>query len=101
MAVQSHWFSVGSIVIWAEAGVGAVATQSMIEMSYGPLGLALMRAGKSPAETLAALTSVDNEHELRQVAMVDRRGRVAVHTGRRCVADAGHEIGEGFSAQAI
>ncbi|MCJ7530510.1 MAG: DUF1028 domain-containing protein [Anaerolineales bacterium] len=100
VAVQSHWFSVGSIVIWAEAGVGAVATQAMIEMSYGPLGLALMRAGKSPAETLSALTSVDNEHELRQVAMVDRRGRVAVHTGPRCVADAGHEVGEGFSVQA-
>jgi len=100
VAVQSHWFSVGSIVIWAEAGVGAVATQAMIEMSYGPLGLALMLAGKPPAETLAALTSADNGHEMRQVAMVDRRGRVAVHTGPRCVADAGHEIGEGFSAQA-
>lgn len=100
VAVQSHWFSVGSIVIWAEAGVGAVATQSMVEISYGPLGLALMRAGKSPAETLAALTSADHEHEARQVAMVDRQGRVAVHTGRRCIADAGHETGEGFSVQA-
>ena len=100
VAVQSHWFSVGSVVTWAEAGVGAVATQSLVEISYGPLGLALMRAGKTPAEALAALLAADESRELRQVAMVDTQGRVATHTGTRCIADAGHETGESFSVQA-
>jgi uncharacterized Ntn-hydrolase superfamily protein len=100
VAVQSHWFSVGSVVAWAEAGVGAVATQSLVEISYGPLGVALMRAGKSAPEALAALLAADEGHDLRQVAMVDREGRVAVHTGARCIADAGHAAGEGFSVQA-
>jgi len=102
VAVQSHWFSVGSLVTWAEAGVGAVATQALVEVSYGPLGLALMRAGKSAPEALAALLAADGDggRELRQVAMVDAQGRVAAHTGARCIADAGHEIGTGFSVQA-
>ena len=100
VAVQSHWFSVGSVVTWAEAGVGAVATQALVEISYGPLGLALMRAGKPAAEALAALLAADAERELRQVAMVDAEGRVATYTGARCIADAGHEAGEGFSVQA-
>jgi len=99
-AVQSHWFSVGSVVTWAEAGVGAVATQAFVESSYGPLGLTLMRAGKSAPEALAALLAADEGRELRQVAMVDAQGQVAVHTGARCIADAGHESGEGFSVQA-
>ncbi len=98
--VQSHWFSVGSIVTWAEAGVGAVATQSMVEPSYGPLGLALMKAGKSPQEALNGLLAADNGCSLRQVAMVDAQGRVATHTGARCIAEAGHIQGEGFSVQA-
>ena len=100
VAVQSHWFSVGSVVAWAEAGVGAVATQALVEVSYGPLGLALMRAGKSAPEALSALLAADKERELRQVAMVDTQGGVAVHTGDRCIADAGHEAGDGFSVQA-
>jgi uncharacterized Ntn-hydrolase superfamily protein len=100
MAVQSHWFSVGSVVAWAEAGVGAVATQALVEASYGPLGLALMRAGKPAPEALAALLAADEGRDLRQVAMVDVEGRVAVHTGARCIADAGHEAGTGFSVQA-
>jgi uncharacterized Ntn-hydrolase superfamily protein len=100
VAVQSHWFSVGSVVAWAEAGVGAVATQALVEASYGPLGLALMRAGKPAPEALAALLAADEGRELRQVAMVDAGGRVAVHTGARCIADAGHEAGTGFSVQA-
>lgn len=100
VAVQSHWFSVGSVVAWAEAGVGAVATQSLVEVSYGPLGVALMRAGKPAPEALAALLAADEGRDLRQVAMVDGEGRVAVHTGARCIADAGHESGEGFSVQA-
>ena len=100
VAVQSHWFSVGSVVTWAEAGVGAVATQSLVEVSYGPLGLALMRAGKSAGEALTALLAADEGRDLRQVAMVDAQGRVAVHTGPRCIAEAGHAVGPGFSVQA-
>ena len=100
VAVQSHWFSVGSVVSWAEAGVGAVATQAMSEISYGPLGLELMRAGKSAQQALAALLAADDGRQLRQVAMLDASGRVAAHTGRRCIAEAGHVAGEGFSVQA-
>jgi uncharacterized Ntn-hydrolase superfamily protein len=99
-AVQSHWFSVGATVTWAEAGVGVVATQALAEVNYGPLGLALMRAGKTPAETLQALLSIDDRREMRQVAMVDAQGRVATHTGSHCMADAGHAGGESFSVQA-
>lgn len=99
-AVQSHWFSVGSLVIWAEPQVGVVATQALVEVSYGPLGLQLMRAGKSASEALAGLTAIDSVQDMRQVAMVDALGRVAAHTGARCMADAGHIIGEGFSVQA-
>ncbi len=100
VAVQSHWFSVGSVVSWAEAGVGAVATQSLVDVRYGPLGLALMRAGFSAPQALAALLAADDGRDLRQVAMVDALGRVAVHTGSRCIPEAGHIVGEGFSVQA-
>ena len=100
VAVQSHWFNVGAMVPWAEAGVGAVATQSFVDPSYGKLGLDLMRAGKSAPEALRALLAADPERETRQVAMVDARGRVAVHTGNLCIAEAGNETGEGFSCQA-
>jgi len=100
VAVQSHWFSVGPIVPWAEAGVGAVATQSFVEPSYGPLGLALMRAGKSAPEALKALVAADEGREVRQVAMIDARGRVAAHTGKNCIAAAGHHTGENYSVQA-
>jgi uncharacterized Ntn-hydrolase superfamily protein len=100
VAVQSHWFSVGSVVPWAEAGVGAVATQSFVDPSYGPLGLALMRAGKTAPEALKALLAGDGQEAVRQVAMVDARGNVAAHTGAKCIAAAGHETGEQFSVQA-
>jgi uncharacterized Ntn-hydrolase superfamily protein len=100
VAVQSHWFSVGTVVTWAEAGVGAVATQSFAEPAYGPQGLALMKLGLSAPAALAALVSADAEQSRRQVAMVDAQGRVAVHTGEGCIADAGHVIGDGVSAQA-
>ena len=100
VAVQSHWFSVGASVSWAEAGVGAVATQSFQDVSYGPLGLALMRAGKSAPEALAALLTTDANREVRQVAMVDAQGRVAVHTGARCIQAAGHASGAGFTVEA-
>ncbi|MCX7974177.1 MAG: DUF1028 domain-containing protein [Candidatus Aminicenantes bacterium] len=100
VAVQSHWFSVGSIVAWAEGGVGAVATQSFVEISYGPLGLELMKAGKSAPETLQALLQIDPNREVRQVAMIDAQGRVAVHTGKKCIPEAGHFMGDGFACQA-
>lgn len=100
VAVQSHWFSVGSIVCWAESEVGAVATQSIVEPAYGPLGLDLMRAGKSAPEALKALTTVDAQVGLRQVAMIDAGGNVAAHTGKMAIADAGQLTGTNFSVQA-
>jgi uncharacterized Ntn-hydrolase superfamily protein len=100
VAVQSHWFAVGAVVPWAEAGVGAVATQSFTEPSYGPLGLAAMKAGKEPREALAALLAKDPHPEVRQVALVDARGRTAAHTGSGCIPAAGHRTGEGYSVQA-
>jgi uncharacterized Ntn-hydrolase superfamily protein len=96
VAVQSHWFSVGSIVPWAEPGVGAVATQSMADPSYGPNALDLMRAGTSASDALARLVPGDEGEAVRQVAAVDSQGRVAAHTGRRCVQFAGHKVGRGF-----
>jgi uncharacterized Ntn-hydrolase superfamily protein len=100
VAVQSHWFAVGGLVCWAEAGVGAVATQSVVKVDYGPLGLARMRAGLSAPQTLSELVAADNGRELRQVAMVDAQNAVAAHTGTRCIAEAGHVTGDGFSVQA-
>ncbi|MFW5920583.1 MAG: DUF1028 domain-containing protein [Polyangiales bacterium] len=99
-AVQSHFFSVGPLVPWVEAGVGAVATQAMVEPSYGPRGLELMRAGDSASDALAALLEEDAQREVRQVAMVDPSGGVAAHTGAKCIAEAGHRAGEGSSVQA-
>jgi uncharacterized Ntn-hydrolase superfamily protein len=100
VAVQSHWFSVGSLVGWGEAGVGAVATQSILQPSYGPLGLARLRAGESAASALGALVAADPQAAVRQVAIIDAQGRVAVHTGNGCMAYAGHSIGSGHSCQA-
>ena len=94
VAVQSHWFSVGSVVPWAEAGVGAVATQSMVDPAYGPLGLAAMRVGRSAPDVLKGLLAGDDGRELRQVAMIDAKGRVAAHTGNRCIRPAGHIVDE-------
>jgi uncharacterized Ntn-hydrolase superfamily protein len=96
VAVQSHWFSVGSTVPWAEPATGAVATQSIADPSYGPNALDLLRAGASARETLSKLVRRDGGAPVRQVAIVDSHGQVAVHTGRRCVQFAGHEIGRGF-----
>lgn len=99
-AVQSHFFSVGPIVPWVEAGVGAVATQAQVEVSYGPRGLERLRAGEPPSAALAALVAADGKAEYRQVAMVDARGRVATHTGAMCIREAGHRQGDGVSVQA-
>ena len=100
VAVQSHWFSVGQIVPWAEAGVGAVATQSFVDPSYGKLGLDLMRAGKSAPDALRSLVAGDEGRDVRQVAMIDARGRVAAHTGAKCIEAAGHTVGKTYSVQA-
>lgn len=100
MAVQSHFFGVGSLASWAQAGVGAVATQSVVEPAYGPRGLALMRDGKSAPAALHQLLTDDPQEPVRQVAMIDRGGRVAVHTGSRCIVHAGHAVGDQVSAQA-
>jgi uncharacterized Ntn-hydrolase superfamily protein len=99
-AVQSHWFSVGSVVPWAEAGVGAVATQSFVDPSYGKLGLDLMRAGRSAPDALKSLLAGDDGREVRQVAMIDAQGRVAAHTGEKDIAAAGHHVGKDYSVQA-
>lgn len=100
VAVQSHWFSVGPIVAWAEAGVGAVATQSFVDPSYGKLGLDLMRAGRSAPDALKGLLAADSGSAVRQVAMIDAQGRVSAHTGERCISAAGHVVGDTFSVQA-
>ncbi|HYK65344.1 MAG TPA: DUF1028 domain-containing protein [Patescibacteria group bacterium] len=100
VAVQSHYFGVGSAVTWAEAGVGAVASQALSDPAYGKLGLDLMRAGKSAPDTLAGLVASDSMQQVRQVAMVDAQGRVAAHTGQLTIPEAGHITGDGFSVQA-
>ena len=100
VAVQSHWFSVGSVVPWARAGVGAVATQSLVLMSYGPLGLDLMEQGMSAREALEKLVEEDAHSAVRQVAMVDAEGNTAAHTGDSCIAFASHHTGNGYSVQA-
>jgi uncharacterized Ntn-hydrolase superfamily protein len=100
VAVQSHWFSVGSSVAWAEAGIGAIATQSFIDPSYGKLGLDLMRAGRSAPDTLKGLLAADEGRDVRQVAMIDAQGRVSAHTGSKCIRAAGHVVGKDYSVQA-
>jgi uncharacterized Ntn-hydrolase superfamily protein len=100
VAVQSHWFSVGSVVTWAEAGVGAVATQSFIDPAYGMRGLELMRKGVRAPAALEQLVAADRQRDGRQVAMVDTAGRVSAFTGKSAIAAAGHHIGREFSVQA-
>jgi uncharacterized Ntn-hydrolase superfamily protein len=100
VAVQSHWFSVGTTVVWAEAGVGAIATQSFVDPSYGRNGLDLMRAGKSGPDSLKELLAKDEAREVRQVAMIDAQGRVDAWTGKNDIQAAGHIVGTNFSVQA-
>jgi uncharacterized Ntn-hydrolase superfamily protein len=100
VAVQSHWFSVGSIVTWAEAGVGAIATQSLVDPSYGPKGLELMRQGVPAPKALAQLVAADTGRNGRQVAMVDATGAVDAYTGPGAIAAAGHHVGAQYSVQA-
>jgi uncharacterized Ntn-hydrolase superfamily protein len=100
VAVQSHWFSVGSIVTWAEAGVGAVATQSFVDPGYGPRALELLRGGQGAKAALQSLLDRDGQRDVRQVAVVDVSGNVAAHTGSLAIAAAGHQMGAQFSVQA-
>ncbi len=100
VAVQSHWFSVGSIVAWGEAGVGVVATQSFVNPSYGPKGLEMLRNGISPDEVVKYLTSTDEGRDVRQLAVLNVDGKVAAYTGKNCIPDAGHLTGNNYSVQA-
>ncbi len=100
VGVQSHWFSVGSIVSWGKSGVGVVATQSFVNPAYGPQGLELMEQGKKPSEALGILLAQDEGKEYRQVAFLDTSGNTAAHTGENCVEAADHLTGENYSVQA-
>jgi uncharacterized Ntn-hydrolase superfamily protein len=100
VAVQSHWFSVGSVVTYGKAGVGVVASQSFVNPSYGPKGLALMEQGLSPQQALSALLANDEGEMFRQVAFLNTKGEVATHTGSACIDAAGHKQGKNFSVQA-
>lgn len=100
VAVQSHWFSVGSVVTYGKAGVGVVATQSLVNPSYGPKGLTLMEQGLAPQQALDALLANDDGQMYRQVAFLNVDGDVATHTGSMCIAQAGHRQGKNFSVQA-
>jgi uncharacterized Ntn-hydrolase superfamily protein len=100
VAVQSHYFQVSPAVPWALAGVGAVATQSHVNLSYGHLGLELLQAGYTAEQALTALTAGDSRADVRQCAIVDAAGNVAAHTGAKCIPAAGHRLGDGFSCQA-
>jgi len=100
VAVQSHWFSVGSVVPWAKSGVGAVATQSFTKIEYGPDGLKLMDEGLTAQEALNTLVAADSGRAVRQVGMVDAKGNAAVHTGEKCIEFAGHNTGNSYTVQA-
>jgi uncharacterized Ntn-hydrolase superfamily protein len=100
VAVQSHWFSVGSIVAWGEAGVGVVATQSFVNPSFGPRGLDLLKKGMTAKEVVELLISTDEEREVRQLAIVDSKGNSFAFTGSKCISGAGHVVGDNYSVQA-
>ena len=99
-AVQSHWFSVGSLCTWARPGIGSVATQSVVEPAHGPHALDRLEGGEDAAAALAGVLAPDPLAEMRQVGVVDARGRVAVHTGAACIREAGHATGEHWTCQA-
>ena len=100
VAVQSHWFSVGSIVAWAEPGVGAIATQSLVNVSFGPRGLELLKSGMDPQKALPQLLDSDEGEAFRQISILNTKGNAATHTGEKCIADASHIVGNGYSVQA-
>ncbi|MEL6133683.1 MAG: DUF1028 domain-containing protein, partial [Bacteroidota bacterium] len=100
VGVQSHWFSVGSIVSWGKSGVGVVATQSFVNPAYGPKGLEMLEKGVSAREALSILLEGDEGRDVRQVAILDAEGDIAVHTGKSCIEVASHEVGKTFAVQA-
>lgn len=100
VAVQTHWFGVGRRVPWAEAGVGAIATQSFTNPSFGPRGLELIKQGKSAQQVVDELIAADEGRDFRQLAVIDHQGNVAAYTGKNCIKDAGHTLGDNFSVQA-
>jgi uncharacterized Ntn-hydrolase superfamily protein len=100
VAVQTHQMSVGAVVPWAQTGVGAIATQSLSNIRFGPLGLAMLEEGVAASQVIEALVATDTQAHYRQVAAVDARGQAAAWTGSGCIAEAGHHVGDGFSAQA-
>ncbi len=100
VAVQSHWFSVGSLVTWGKAGVGVVATQSFVNPSFGPRGLNLLENGLTPKMAVQTLLDMDTGKEVRQLAILDAKGNVDAYTGSNCIAEAGHIVGDNFSVQA-
>ena len=100
VGVQSHWFSVGTIVSWGKSGVGVVATQSFVNPAYGPEGIKLMESGVSAEDALTKLVSEDESRDYRQAAMLDINGSVKAFTGEKCIVDAGQYIGKNFSVQA-
>jgi uncharacterized Ntn-hydrolase superfamily protein len=100
VAVQSHWFSVGTIVTWAEAGVGAIATQSFVNASFGPRGLEMLKKGMTAQEVVDSLLATDEGREFRQLAIIDSKGNAASFTGKKCIQPAGNIVGDNFSCQA-
>ncbi|MFX1406733.1 MAG: DUF1028 domain-containing protein [Promethearchaeota archaeon] len=100
VGVQSHWFSVGSVVSWGEAGVGVVATQSLVNKSFGLRGLDLLREGKKPQKAIEILLSDDEGRNVRQLSILNAQGDVATHTGLQCIKHAGHIVDNNFSVQA-
>jgi uncharacterized Ntn-hydrolase superfamily protein len=100
VAVQSNWFSVGSLVTWGKAGVGVVATQSFVNPSFGPRGLALLENGLTPKLAVKTLLALDEGREVRQLAVLDVNGNVEAFTGSNCIKEAGHIVGDNFSVQA-
>lgn len=100
VAVQSHWFSVGTVVSWGEAGVGVIATQSLVNVSFGQRGLDLLKQGLTAQEVVDKLIESDDGRDFRQLAVLDSEGNVATYTGSKCIPEAGHIVGEQFSVQA-
>ena len=99
IAVQSHYLGVGPVVPWLEAGIGGVATQASVNLSFGPIGLELLRAGRSAEEVVAALVASDPGAQQRQLGVVDAQGRAAAFTGSQTIPFAGHLVGDGFTVQ--
>jgi uncharacterized Ntn-hydrolase superfamily protein len=100
VAVQSHWYSVGTIVSWGEAGVGVIATQSFVNPSFGPRGLALLKEGLTAEQVLNLMIESDEGRDVRQLAILDSKGNAASYTGKNCIDAAGNLVGDNYSVQA-